>query len=75
MISGLIACDVYRIEPVDPYSDDYAETVSRNVQEQGPMPDPPSRTRSGAQRDDRSVHASTGRAGAKVPVPEELHFA
>src|SRR5215204_3397176 len=34
MISGLIACDIYRIEPVDPYPDDYEETVRRNVQEQ-----------------------------------------
>lgn len=46
-ISGLIGCDVYRIEPADPYSDDYAETVARNVREQdgdarpaiaGPLP-------------------------------------
>ena len=34
MISRLIGCDVYRIEPVDPYPDDYEETVARNVQEQ-----------------------------------------
>jgi flavodoxin len=34
MIGELIACDVYRIEPVDPYSEDYEETVRRNVQEQ-----------------------------------------
>ena len=34
MIAQLIGCDVYRIEPVDPYSDDYAETRERNVQEQ-----------------------------------------
>jgi flavodoxin len=34
IISGLIACDVHRIEPVDPYSDDYEETVRRNVREQ-----------------------------------------
>jgi flavodoxin len=34
MISQLIGCDVYRIEPVDPYSDNYDETVARNVREQ-----------------------------------------
>ena len=34
MISRLIGCDVHRIEPVDPYPDDYAETVARNVREQ-----------------------------------------
>ena len=34
MISQLIGCDVHRIEPVDPYHDDYEETVARNVQEQ-----------------------------------------
>ena len=34
MISGLIGCDVYRIDPVDPYPDDYEETVARNVREQ-----------------------------------------
>ena len=34
MISSLIGCDVYRIDPVEPYSDDYEETVERNVQEQ-----------------------------------------
>lgn len=34
MIRQLIGCDIYRIEPVDPYSDDYDETVGRNVQEQ-----------------------------------------
>lgn len=34
MISALIQCDVHRIEPVDPYPDDYMETVVRNVQEQ-----------------------------------------
>lgn len=34
MISQLIGCDVYRIEPADPYSDNYAETVARNVREQ-----------------------------------------
>lgn len=34
MISQLIGCDVYRIDPVDPYSDDYGETVGRNVREQ-----------------------------------------
>jgi flavodoxin len=34
MISRLIACDVHRIEPVDPYPDDYEETVARNTREQ-----------------------------------------
>jgi flavodoxin len=34
MISKLIECDVHRIEAVDPYSDDYDETVARNVREQ-----------------------------------------
>jgi flavodoxin len=34
MISRLIGCDVHRIEPVDPYPDDYDETVARNVREQ-----------------------------------------
>ena len=34
MISRLIGCDVHRIEPIEPYSDDYSETVERNVREQ-----------------------------------------
>jgi flavodoxin len=34
MISGLIPCDVYRIEAADPYSDSYDDTVARNVREQ-----------------------------------------
>ncbi|MHA5053219.1 flavodoxin [Streptomyces sp. SD15] len=34
MISERIACDVHRIEAVDPYPDDYDETVARNVREQ-----------------------------------------
>jgi flavodoxin len=34
MISGLIGCDVHRIEPTDPYPDSYSETVERNVKEQ-----------------------------------------
>lgn len=34
MISRLIGCDVHRIEPADPYPEDYEETVQRNVQEQ-----------------------------------------
>lgn len=34
MISRLIGCDVHRIEPADPYPDDYEETVVRNVREQ-----------------------------------------
>ena len=47
MISGLIDCDVYRIEAADPYSENYDDTVARNVAEQdadarpaiaGPLP-------------------------------------
>lgn len=34
MISRRIGCDVYRIEPVDPYPEDYLATVARNVREQ-----------------------------------------
>jgi flavodoxin len=34
MISQIIRCDVHRIEPVDPYPDNYSETVERNVREQ-----------------------------------------
>ncbi|MEU3611769.1 flavodoxin [Streptomyces sp. NPDC006872] len=34
MISEHIECDVHRIEAVDAYSDDYDETVARNVREQ-----------------------------------------
>jgi flavodoxin len=34
MIDSLIDCDVCRIDPVDPYSTDYDDTVARNVQEQ-----------------------------------------
>ncbi|MEV2193607.1 flavodoxin [Streptomyces phaeochromogenes] len=34
MIGEHIECDVHRIEAVDPYSDDYDETVARNVREQ-----------------------------------------
>jgi flavodoxin len=34
MISRLIPCDVYRIEAADHYSDDYDDTVARNVREQ-----------------------------------------
>jgi flavodoxin len=34
MIRLLLACDVYRIEAADPYSDDYDATVERNVREQ-----------------------------------------
>lgn len=33
-IAELVACDVYRIGPVEPYPDDYDATVARNVQEQ-----------------------------------------
>ncbi|MFF3371961.1 flavodoxin [Streptomyces sp. NPDC002680] len=34
MISGLVECDVHRVQAVEPYSDDYDETVARNVREQ-----------------------------------------
>ena len=34
MISKRIRCDVHRIQPADPYPDDYEETVQRNVREQ-----------------------------------------
>ena len=34
MIRRLLACDIYRIEAADPYSDDYDATVERNVREQ-----------------------------------------
>ncbi len=34
MIRQMIRCDVYRIEAVDLYPDDYEETVARNVREQ-----------------------------------------
>ncbi|MCC6628874.1 MAG: hypothetical protein IT340_15905 [Chloroflexi bacterium] len=34
MIARLIGCDVHRIEAAEPYPDDYAETVARNVREQ-----------------------------------------
>ena len=34
MIARLIGCDVHRVVPVDPYPDDYSETVARNVREQ-----------------------------------------
>ena len=33
-ISKLIGCDVHRIEAAEPYSDDYQDTVERNVREQ-----------------------------------------
>lgn len=33
-IRDLITCDVYRIEPVDPYPQSYDATVKRNVREQ-----------------------------------------
>jgi flavodoxin len=35
MINSLVTCDVHRIEAVEPYSDDYDDTVARNVREQG----------------------------------------
>jgi hypothetical protein len=34
MISSRVACDVHRIEAAEPYSDDYDDTVTRNVREQ-----------------------------------------
>lgn len=34
MIGDRIGCDVYEITAADPYSDDYEETVERNVREQ-----------------------------------------
>jgi flavodoxin len=34
MIGQFIACEVYRIEAADPYSNDYDATVERNVREQ-----------------------------------------
>jgi flavodoxin len=34
MISERLDCDGHRIEPAEPYSDDYDETVQRNVREQ-----------------------------------------
>ncbi|WP_202872199.1 flavodoxin [Kribbella soli] len=34
MIADLIACDVYRIEATEPYSNKYDDTVARNVREQ-----------------------------------------
>lgn len=34
MIRDRVSCDVYRIEAAEPYSDDYDETVGRNVREQ-----------------------------------------
>ncbi|MDR6974123.1 flavodoxin [Streptomyces sp. 3330] len=33
-IRELIGCDLYRIEPTDPYPDSYDATVARNVREQ-----------------------------------------
>jgi flavodoxin len=34
MISRRVDCDTYRIQPADPYPDDYEQTVARNVREQ-----------------------------------------
>ena len=34
MISDRIACDIHSIEAAEPYSDDYDDTVARNVREQ-----------------------------------------
>lgn len=33
-IADMIACDVHKIEPADPYPNDYDQTVRRNVDEQ-----------------------------------------
>ncbi|MFI6317644.1 flavodoxin [Nonomuraea sp. NPDC050556] len=34
MIGDRLDCDVYRIQPADPYPHDYEQTVARNVREQ-----------------------------------------
>ena len=34
MIAGRLSCDVHRIRAAEPYSDDYDDTVARNVREQ-----------------------------------------
>jgi flavodoxin len=34
MIGDLVACDLHQIEALEPYPDDYDETVARNVREQ-----------------------------------------
>lgn len=34
LISERVECDSYKIEPAEPYSDDYDPTVARNVREQ-----------------------------------------
>ena len=34
MINGMVRCDVYRIEAVEPYAASYDATVERNVREQ-----------------------------------------
>lgn len=34
MIADRIDCDVFRIDPTEPYPDDYEETVARNVREE-----------------------------------------
>lgn len=41
MIAGGAACDVHRIEAAEPYSDDYDDTVARNVREQRADARPP----------------------------------
>jgi flavodoxin len=41
MICSEIACDVHRIEAAEPYSDDYEDTVARNVREQQADARPP----------------------------------
>ena len=41
MIGSRISCDTYRIQPVDPYPDDYDAAVERNVREQQADARPP----------------------------------
>jgi hypothetical protein len=36
MIAARLACDVHRIEAAGPYSNDYDDTVARNVRVHGP---------------------------------------
>ncbi|WP_327097700.1 hypothetical protein OIE68_02130 [Nocardia vinacea] len=45
LISARIGCDVHRIDPVEPYPDDYEATVARNVDEQDSNARPGMRTR------------------------------
>jgi flavodoxin len=34
IIGGMLGCDIHRIDPAEPYSEDYDATVARNVREQ-----------------------------------------